>query len=83
MYRQIVHAFSCFHYGFGNGRVRVDDAAEFIGCGFESHADASFGEQFGRMRADDVNAENLIVFFFGDDLDESVGLAEDTCFARG
>ncbi len=35
------------------------------------------------MRADDVDAEDLVVFFLGDDFDEAVGFAEDAGFARG
>ena len=77
MYRQIMHTFGSFHNGFGNGRVGVHDAAEFVGGRFEGHRDAGFGEKLGRVRADDVDAEDLVVFFFGDDLDETVGLAED------
>src|SRR5580765_847945 len=59
MYRLIMHTFGCFRYSFGNRRVSVDDSSEFIGCGFECHADTGFCEQFSRVRADDVNAENF------------------------
>lgn len=83
MYRQIVHAFGGFHYGFADGWVGVHYAAEFVGGGFKGHGDAGFGEQLGCVRADDVDAEDLIVFLFGDDLDEAVRLAEDTRFTRG
>ena len=41
------------------------------------------GEQLRRMRAYDVNAEDLVVFLLGDDLDETVGFAEDAGLARG
>ena len=44
--------------------------------------DAGFGQQLGRVRADDVDAEDLVVFLLRDDLDEAVGLAEDPCFTR-
>ena len=43
MNRQIVYTFRSFHDGFGNGRVSVHDAAEFVGGCFECHADAGFG----------------------------------------
>ena len=76
-------AFGGFHDGFGDGRMSVHDAAEFVGGGFEGHGDAGFGQQFGGVRADDVDAEDLVVFLFGDDLDETVGFAEDACFAGG
>jgi hypothetical protein len=32
--------------------------------GFEGHADAGFGEELSGVRADDVNAEDLVVFLF-------------------
>ncbi len=35
------------------------------------------------MRADDVNAEDFVVFLFGDDLDKTIGFAEDACLAGG
>ena len=76
MNRQIMHAFGGFHDGFADGRVGVDDAAEFVGGGFEGHGDAGFSEQFGRVRADDVDAEDLVVFFLSNDLYKTVGLAE-------
>lgn len=44
MYRQIVDAFGGLHYGFGDGRVCVDDAAEFVGSDLERHCDAGFGQ---------------------------------------
>jgi len=33
------------------------------------------------VRADDVDAEDLIVFFLGDDLDEAIGFAENAGLA--
>ncbi len=44
MYRQIMHAFGCFHHGFAYRRMGVDDTAEFVGGGFEGHGDAGFGQ---------------------------------------
>ena len=82
MDRQVVDAFGGFHYRFRDGRVGVDNAAEFVCGGLKGHGDAGFGEKFGRVRADDVDAEDLVVFLFGDDLDKAVSLAEDACFAR-
>ena len=61
----------------------MDNAAEFVCGGLKDHGDTGFGEKFGRVRADDVDAEDLVVFLFGDDLDEAVGFAEDACLARG
>ena len=81
MNRQVVYTFGGFHDGLADGWVGVDDAAEFVRCGFEGHGDAGLGEEFGGVRADDVDAEDLVVFFLGDDLDETVGLAEDAGLA--
>ena len=75
MNRQIVNAFRRFHHRFGNGRVRVDGLRKRFGGGFVRHSDAGFGKQFGGVRSDDVNAENLVVFFLRDDFDEAVGFA--------
>lgn len=82
MDRQVVDAFGGFHDGFADGWVSVNDAAEFVSGDLECHCDAGLSEEFGGVRADDVNAENFIVFLFGDDLHKAVGLAEDACLAR-
>ena len=82
MNRQVVDAFGGFHDRFADGWVSVNDAAEFVCSDLESHCDAGFCEEFGRVRADDVNAEDLVVLFLSDDLHKAVGLAEDACLAR-
>ena len=82
MYRQIVDTFGGFHYGFADGWVGVHDAAEFVGGGFEGHGNAGFGEELCGVRADDVDAEDFVVFLFGDDLHKTVGFAEDAGLAR-
>ena len=82
MNRQIVHAFGGFHNAFGNGRVRVDRASEFVGGRLQLHRDAGFREEFGRVRSDDVDAQDFVVFFVGDNFDEAVGFAQDARFAR-
>ena len=79
MYRQIVDAFGGFHDGFRDGWVSVHYAAEFVRRGFERHGDAGFGKQFGGVRADDVDAEDFVVFLFGDYFDEAVGFANLKC----
>jgi hypothetical protein len=61
--------------------VGVHDAAEFVGGCFKRHADAGFGKQFRSVGTDDVNAQDLVVFLFGDDLYKAVGFAEDAGFA--
>ena len=40
-----------------------------------------FRKNFRGERADDVDAENLAIFFFGDDFDEAAMVAEDGGFA--
>src|ERR1043165_5998223 len=82
MYRQMVHVFRGFHDCFGDGRVRVNRAAQLF-CGrLQLHPDAGFGENLGRVRADDVNAQNLVVLGFADDLDEAFFFADDARLAR-
>src|SRR3954469_23447955 len=82
MDRQIVNTLGCFHHRFTNCRMRMHDAAEFVGGRFESHADACFCKKLGGVWTNDVDAKNLVVFLFRDDLDETVGLAEYSRFAR-
>src|SRR5204863_2195832 len=43
---------------------------------------ASFGEKLGRMRANDVDAKNLVVFLFRNDLYKTVGLPQNASLAR-
>ena len=83
MYRQIVNALGGFHYGFANRRVCMHDAAELVCGSFERHSDTGLSEQLGSVRADDMNAENFIVFLLGNDFHKAVGLAEYACFSRG
>lgn len=44
MNRQIVDSFGGLHYGFADGWVSVDNAAEFVGSDLERHCYAGFGQ---------------------------------------
>jgi len=77
IYRNPVHAVGRVQHGFGQGRVRMDGPHQVFHSGFEFHGDYGFGDQFRRLRADDVHAENLAVIGVGDDLDEALVLAHD------
>src|ERR687893_2700347 len=83
MYRQAVDAFGGLHDGLGDGRVRVDDAAQLVGRRFEVERDDRPVDDLGRVRADDVDAEQLVVLRLADDLDEALLLAEYPRLARG
>ena len=56
VYGQTVDAFGGLHDGFGDGRVRVYDAAQLFGRGFEVERDDGLVDYLGRVRADDVDA---------------------------
>ena len=75
--RQPVDAFGGLHDGLGDGRVRVDDAAQLFGRRFEVERDDGLVDYLCRVRADDVHAEKLVVLRLADDLDEALLLAED------
>ena len=42
----------------------MHDSSKFIGSCLKCHADTSFGEKLGGMRANDVDTKNLVVFLF-------------------
>lgn len=46
VYRPLVHRQRGFVHGFGERRVRVDDAGEVFGRALERHRDDRFGDQF-------------------------------------
>src|ERR1044071_2004349 len=83
MDRQPVDAFGGLHDGLGDGRVRVDDAPQLFGRRFEVEGDDGLVNDLGRVRADDVDAQQLVVLRLADDLDEALLLAEDARLARG
>src|SRR5919112_3762132 len=82
MNRQAVDALGRLHDGLGDGRVRVDDAPQLFGRGFEVERDDGLVNHLRRVRADDVDAQQLVVLRLADDLDEALLLAEDARLAR-
>ena len=61
--------------------MRVHRAAQFFGSRFKLHRHAGFGNQFSRMWANDVHAENLVVLLLADDLYKAFFFAEDARLA--
>src|ERR1700685_941020 len=57
--------------------MRVYGPHQVFDSRFEFHRRYSFGDQFCRLRADDVDAENLAVVSIADDFDEAFVLAND------
>src|SRR6185503_13949598 len=58
-------------------RMRVDGTDQLLDRALEAQGRRRLGDQFGRARADHVDAEQLVVLLLGDDLDEALGLAGD------
>ena len=57
--------------------MRVNRPHQVFDCGFEFHGGDGFGDQFGGLRADDVDAEDFAVVGVADDFDEAFVLADD------
>ena len=76
MYCEIVNTFSRFHHCFGNRRVRVHRATQFIGSRLELHRHTRFGNQLRRVWPDDVYAQDLVVLLLTDNLYKSFFFAE-------
>src|SRR5881392_3555598 len=57
--------------------MRVDRADQLLDGAFELQRERRFGDELGRARADHVDAEDLVVFLLGDDLDEAFRLPRD------
>ena len=72
-----------FHHGFAESRVGMDRFAEFAGRDFQMHRRAGFRNQVGGMRADHMDAEDLIGLGIGNDLAETVGVVDRHGFAEG
>src|SRR5215208_3432699 len=81
VHRQIVNAFGSFHHGLRNRRMRVHRSSEFVRRRLQLHGNASFRDQFRRMWANDVHAQNLIVLLLTDDLYKAFFLADDAGLA--
>src|SRR5664280_1979440 len=58
-------------HGFRQSRMRVDRADHLLGRRFEPEEGAALRDELGGMRADDVDAEDLVVLRVGDDLHEA------------
>src|SRR2546430_1081701 len=82
MNRLSMHPFGGFHDCFRDGRMRVHRVAQLFGRRLELHGDASFGNQFSRVRTDDVYAQDLVVLRFADDLYKAFFFTEDARLAR-
>jgi hypothetical protein len=64
-------------------RMRVDGRAQFVGRRFERDGQADFRDEFGRVRADDVRAEDFAVRLADDELHEALGIARRDRLAAG
>src|ERR1700759_4693432 len=73
---QAVDAFGGLHDGLGDGRVRVYDLAQLFRRRFEVERDDGLVDYLGRVRADGVDAQKLVILRLADDLDEAFFLAE-------
>ena len=62
------------HDGLGVGRVRVHGVEDLFLGRFELLGHHQFGDQLGRLRADQVGAQELAVLGVEDELDEPLGL---------
>src|SRR5690606_42004320 len=63
--------------GFGTGWVGVTGAGHILAGGAEGHGLAVFADHLGRLRADDVDAEDLVSLRVGEHLGEAFGLVVD------
>ena len=82
MNRRSVRRVSGLAHRFRHGRMRVDGANQLFDGAFQPQRQRRFGHQLGRARPDHVNAEDLVVFLVGDDLDEPFRLTGDACACR-
>ena len=77
MDRSAVDGVRRFTHRFRHRRMRVNGADEFFDCGLETQGDAGLGDQFGCAGTNHVDAQQLVVFFLGDDLHETFRLVCD------
>ena len=80
--RQPLHVLVRLTEGFGETRVRVDGAHQFLNRVFQLDADDGFVNQIRRVGADDVDTKEFAVLLFGDDLDETIALVDRHGFAQ-
>ena len=67
----------------GQGGVGVDGRVDFVGGEFGAHGQGVLGDEFGRVRADDVGADDFAEFFAQEHFDEALGIARRDGFAAG
>src|SRR5215467_12562460 len=63
--------------------MRVDRADQLLNRALEAERKCGLGDEFGRPRANHMDAEDLVVLLFGDDLHEAFGFVRDAGAAEG
>src|SRR5262249_24371909 len=81
--RHPMNRFSRFHHSLRQRRVSMHYKPKLFRRGLQPHRHAGFGQQVGGVRADDVDAEHLVVFGVSDDFDEAFSFAQDHRLAQG
>ena len=76
MDRPSIHGQSGFFERLRQSGMSMTDAGEIFAARAERHGSGSFGDQFSRARADDVNAQNPVCFFMRQNLYFAFHLAE-------
>src|SRR5690606_29063934 len=77
LHRPPLNAHGSLTPGFGTGWVGVTGAGHILAGGAEGHGHAVFADHLGRLRADDVDAEDLVSLRVGEHLGEAFGLVVD------
>ena len=75
--RHPIYAIRCIEHSFGQSRMGMDGPHQIFHSSFEFHGGNGFGDQLGRLRTDDVDAENLSVLGVGNYFDEAFMLTHD------
>src|SRR5271163_1629992 len=75
--RHPLHAAIGVQHSFRQRRMRVDRKHHLFDGRFEFEGSNCFGDQFGSLRPDDVDAEDLAMLRIGHDLDEAFVRADD------
>src|SRR5436305_1861200 len=81
VYLQAAHGSKSIAHGFPNRRMRMDHIHHVIDGAFEIEHGRGFGKNLSSQRADDVNAEDLAIFFIGNNFDEAAMVAKNGGFA--
>ena len=72
-----------FAHGFSECWMSMNRPGQLIDCALEFQQWANLGDKFGGMGSNDMHAQDLIVFCFGDDLDETRRIVDHLGFADG